>query len=73
MMNWDLTYFYKNQEEFDKDYNKVKEMVNKLASFKGKLGEESEFKNYLLLSKETDLVFGKVFIIFLHKWYGELL
>ena len=61
-MNWDLTYFYKNQEEFDKDYNKVKEMVNKLASFKGKLGEESEFKNYLLLSKETDLVFGKVFM-----------
>ena len=61
-MNWDLTYFYKNQEEFDKDYNKVKEMVNKLASFKGKLGNEESFKDYLLLSKETDLVFGKVFM-----------
>lgn len=61
-MNWDLTYLFKDEQEFEKAFNESKEMVQKLASFKGKLGCEEDFVAYLKLSKEAELKFSKVYL-----------
>jgi len=61
-MNWDLTYLMKDEKEFDQALAESKEMITKLAGFKGKLNDEKSFVEYLLLSKETELKFGKVYL-----------
>ena len=48
-MNWDLTYLYPTIKDWDEGYNKTVELVKKLHSFKGKLGEFESFKEYFLL------------------------
>ena len=51
-MKWDLTYHFKNDNEFEKAFNKTVSIIDKLASFKGKLGNESDFLSYFDLQKE---------------------
>ncbi len=50
-MKWDLTYLYANDSLFDKDYQQALETIDKLATYKGKLGNEESFKEYFLLQK----------------------
>ncbi len=53
-MKWDLTYHFKNDNEFEKAFNKTVSIIDKLASFKGKLGNESDFLSYFDLQKEFE-------------------
>ena len=53
-MNWDLTYHFKNQEEFEKAFEETKAVVAKFSEFQGKLGIESEFVKYCLLMKKFE-------------------
>lgn len=53
-MKWDLTYLFKNSVEFEKAYEKTLEIIEELASFKGKLGEEKEFVAFFNLQKEIE-------------------
>ncbi|MGD9909044.1 MAG: oligoendopeptidase F [Candidatus Izemoplasmatales bacterium] len=55
-MKWDLTYLYQNDEAFQHDYKKALEIIEKLATFKGKLVNESAFKEYFLLQLEFEKV-----------------
>ena len=48
-MNWNLTYLYPTIKDWDEGYNKTVELVEKLRTFKGKLGEFESFKEYFLL------------------------
>ncbi|MFA7561247.1 MAG: oligoendopeptidase F [Candidatus Izemoplasmatales bacterium] len=53
-MKWDLTYLFKNLDEFEKAYQTADEMTAKLASFKGKLSNFEDFKAFFLLQKEFE-------------------
>ncbi len=51
-MKWDLTYLFPTQKTFDEAYEKTLSIIDNLTSFKGKLGDESSFREYFLLKKE---------------------
>ena len=61
MNKWNLTYLFKNQEEFEAALAKIQENIPLFASYEGKLGTKEGFKAYMLLNKETDLVLCKVY------------
>ena len=52
--NWDLTYFFKSQEEFDAALENFKKYKDELASFKGKLSNEEDLKAFLRLEKKSN-------------------
>ena len=60
-MNWDLTYHFKNNEEFEQALEEVKAMITEFASFEGKLSEEDSFVKYLLLNKKFEIDASKVY------------
>lgn len=61
-MKWDLTYLYKTKEEYDKDFERLLSFSEgKLASFKGKLGNEDCFVEYLKLSDEFEKLIYKLY------------
>lgn len=53
-MKWDLTYHFKNQEEFEKALEEVNQMVAKFGEYEGKLNNEESFVEYCLLSKKFE-------------------
>ncbi|MDA3932137.1 MAG: oligoendopeptidase F [Tenericutes bacterium] len=53
-MKWDLTYLFKDLNEFDNAYKKTMEIIDMLATYKGKLGDEEKFKEYFTLQKEIE-------------------
>ena len=60
-MNWDLTYHFKNNEEFEQALEEVSQIVLKFASFEGLLNQEEKFIEYLLLLKEFEIKASKVY------------
>lgn len=60
-MNWDLTYHFKNEEEFNNALEQVKSLIDEFASFEGKLHEEESFVKYLLLNKKFEVEASKVY------------
>ena len=42
LFKWDLTQLYQNNEEFEKDFQKVKRRINKILTFKGQLLKNAE-------------------------------
>lgn len=59
--NWDLTYFFKSQEEFDSALENFKKYKDELASFKGKLSNEEDLKAFLRLEKKSNLDFVRLY------------
>lgn len=59
--NWDLTYFFKSQEEFDSALENFKKYKDQLASYKGKLSNEEDLKSFLRLEKKSNLDFVKLY------------
>ena len=59
---WDLGKFYKSNEDWYADFEKVKTYVGKFKKFKGKLNNKQELINYLALSKEYDLLVNKLYM-----------
>ncbi len=55
-MKWDLTYLYPSLEEFEKGYSKTIEIVEELATYKGKLDDFDNFKSFFLLQKEFEKI-----------------
>ena len=60
-MNWDLTYHFKTQEEFEKAFEEGKKLIASLGSYKGKLHEPESFKEYYLLQKKLEEELFKVY------------
>ncbi len=61
MNKWDLSYFFANDEEFEKELEGLSEYLPKLASYKGQLSDEAKLKEYLLLSDELETKLYKVY------------
>ena len=60
-MNWDLTYHFKNNEEFENALIEVSNLVQEFKQFEGHLNEEDAFIKYLLLTKEFEIKASKVY------------
>ena len=60
-MKWDLTYFFKTEEEYEQAYESLKPYVEKIASYNGQLSDEAKFVEYFLLQKEFEELAGKVY------------
>lgn len=60
-MKWNLTYFYKNEEEFNNAFNELPKYIELLKSYNGKLNNEKDFVAYMLLTDEADEKLCKVF------------
>ncbi len=50
-MKWDLTYLYSSPEAWEEGYKQTIEVIDKLATYRGKLGEFKNFKEYFDLQK----------------------
>ncbi len=61
MNEWDLTYLYKNQEEFDSQLEKMQTYAQRLASYEGRLHDYESFKEYMLLNKEVDKELSRLY------------
>jgi oligoendopeptidase F len=60
---WDLRFIYPSEAAFDADLAKFKnEIAPKMASYKGKLGEERSFVEFLLLERESQKILTKLFL-----------
>lgn len=53
-MKWDLTYHFKNKEEFEEALANVNQMVESFKEYEGKLHEEDQFVKYCLAMKKFE-------------------
>ncbi len=60
-MNWDLTYHFKTQEDFEQALQKVTKMVNDFANFEGKLANEEDFVNYFVLLRNFEIEASRLY------------
>jgi oligoendopeptidase F len=60
-MKWDLTYHFKNDQAFEKDFNKTSKLIEKMASYKGKLGDEKDFLEFFQLQKDFQKIGLRVY------------
>lgn len=60
-MNWNLSNLFNTPEDFENAVNELKSYVPKLASYQGKLHEETSFVEYLKLNEKVDFLGGRVY------------
>ena len=59
---WDLTYIFKSNDEFNKEFDKVKKSLSKITKFKGKILESSDsLLSFLELSDEIERKLYKLY------------
>lgn len=51
-MKWDLTYHYKNKEDYQKEFNEAQAMIAEFEKYQGKLNTYEGFLNFCLLEKK---------------------
>ena len=51
-MKWDLSYLYENDQAWDKAYDFLKERIEIIPQYEGRLSDSTSFKAYFLLQKE---------------------
>lgn len=51
-MKWDLTYHYKNKEDYQKEFNETQAMIAEFEKYQGKLNTYEGFLNFCLLEKK---------------------
>lgn len=51
-MNWNLTYFYKNNEEFNKQVTKVQELIADIKKYRGTINNEENLEKFLYAEEE---------------------
>jgi oligoendopeptidase F len=59
---WNLTDFYKNDSEFESDYNKVKALIPKYKEFVGKLNNAESIAKCYAFHMETMKLFSRIYI-----------
>lgn len=58
---WNLTYFYKNEDEFNADLRLFQEKATKCLDYQGKLGDDETLHEYLLLEKDINVLLSKLY------------
>lgn len=61
MQTWDLSIFYPNYDEWQKDLDIFEAQIDKFKDFKGKLGTYEGFRDYLLLEEDIVKTLYKVY------------
>jgi len=61
-MNWNLTVIYKTNEDFLNELKDTHKYIDKAKSYEGKLNDEKEFVEYLLLQKEFEEKASKLYL-----------
>ncbi|MBN3491180.1 oligoendopeptidase F [Acholeplasma equirhinis] len=61
MSKWDLSSFYPNEAEWEKDFESLKSEIGQFADFKGKLGDFETFKKYHELDEAITKKIYKVY------------
>jgi oligoendopeptidase F len=61
MSKWDLTYFYKDDQSWEKDFELLKSKVETFAEFQGKLGDYNAFLEYHLRDEEVTKLIYRVY------------
>lgn len=61
MNNWDLSYFYKTNEDFESELASLSDYIPRLESYKGSFSEPEKFREYLLISEELESKLYKVY------------
>ena len=59
--NWDLTYFFKSQEDFDKALENFKKYKDEFITYKGKLNDEEKLKKFLRLEKKSNVDLARLY------------
>lgn len=67
-MNWNFKLLYKNEEEFKKDNEFLKNIIEDIKKFDGKLNEKENLEKYLLMQDQIELYLSKQFT-YLHMQY----
>jgi oligoendopeptidase F len=60
-MKWDLTYHFKTEEDFKKEFEEVQALIQKLPAYQGKLNEPQSFKEYYNIVEEIETKGSKVY------------
>lgn len=60
-MKWDLTYHYKTEEDFQKEFEEVQALIQSLPAFQGKLGNFEDFKKYYSIVEQIEVKGSKVY------------
>jgi oligoendopeptidase F len=60
-MKWDLTKLYKTLEDWQKAYEELSEIIEKMATYQGKLDQYESFVEYYTLQKDLGVKFIKVY------------
>lgn len=60
-MKWDLTYFYKNHNDFYTDLDTVQSIIKELSTYQGKLHDVEKLKEYLHLQNKLEKIFYKAY------------
>ena len=55
-MKWDLTYLFPTTKAWEEGYNRTVEIIEKLSTYKGKLGNFADFQAYFALEQEIQTV-----------------
>ena len=58
---WDLTLIYKNGEEWEKDLEKAKKEIKKVADFKDMLSSSKRLCEYMKYEEETERLLNKLY------------
>ncbi len=59
--NWDLTYFFKSQEDFDKALENFKKYKDEFITYKGKLNDIEKLKEFLTLEKKSNIDLARLY------------
>ncbi len=60
-MKWKLTKLYPTLNDWEKDYNKLENMINSMSDFEGKLSDFNEFVKYYKTQKDLAVLVLKVY------------
>ena len=58
---WDLTDFYKNDKEFDKDYDKALKLVKEIKKYVGCTKDSHKLYEFLKLDMEADIIIQNLY------------
>ena len=60
---WDLTLMYKNEEEYQKDFDELKKLVSEIKKYKGILTKDANtLLEFLKLDNKIDILITNLFV-----------
>ena len=61
MNNWNLTYLFKDDETWEKEFDSLRDLFKKIGTYKGRLSDEAAFVEFKKLEIEFEKRFEKIY------------